>query len=111
MNYSSLDSIFNSNDPNFITNIIQLELNTIYNILAPSKLVQHNNNHIPYYNNEIRDRLKNCNILLTKAISSKNKDDWRQFRNFRNTVNKEIKVLKTDYIREKMTDSKNNWKF
>ena len=56
MNYSNLDCIFNSNDPNFIANIIQLELNMIYNILAPSKLVQHNNNHIPYYNNEIREK-------------------------------------------------------
>lgn len=86
-------------------------MNTIYNILATSKLVQHNNNHIPYYNNETRDKLENCNNHLTKATSSKDKDDWRHFIYFRNFIDKEIKILKTEYIREKMTDSTNNWKF
>ena len=108
MNYSNLDTKFLSQDPDYIANTIQLELNTIYNILAPSKLVQFKSNHIPYYNSDICEKLKGCDNLLTQAISSKSKEDWRNFRNFRNSVNKEIKVLKTDYIKNNMTDTKNN---
>ena len=76
MNYSNLDTIFHSQDPDYIANTIQLELNTIYNILAPSKLVQYKSNHIPYYNSDIRGKIKGCNSLLTQAISSKSKEDW-----------------------------------
>ena len=57
MKYSNLDTIFNSQDPDYIANTIQLELNTIYNILAPSKVVQYKSDHIPYYNAEIRQKL------------------------------------------------------
>ena len=81
MNYSNLDTIFHSQDPDYIANTIQLELNTIYNILAPSKLVQFKSNHIPYYISDIREKLKGCDNLLTQAISSKSKEDWRNFRN------------------------------
>ena len=62
-------------------------------------------------NADIHEKLKSCNKMLTKAISSKRKDDWRNFRNFRNSLDKEIKVLKTDYIKSNMTDNTNNWKF
>ena len=58
INYSNLNSIYNSNDPDFIANTIQLELNTIYNILAPSKIVQYKNNYTPYHTNEIREKNK-----------------------------------------------------
>ena len=111
MNYSNLDTVFHSQDPDYIANTIQLELNTIYNILAPSKVVQYKSDHIPYYNAKIRQKLKSCDLMLSKAILSKEKDDWRNFRNFRNSLDKEIKVLKTEYIKSKMTDNKNNWKF
>ena len=67
-NSEILNSVFTSNDPEYIAESIQLELNTIYNTLAPSKMVQYKTNYIPYYNNEIREEIDNCNNMLPKAI-------------------------------------------
>ena len=49
--------------------------------------------------------------MLTNAIQSKDKNDWRHYRNNKNILDKEIKTLKTNYISNKMKDTKNNWKF
>ena len=46
-----------------------------------------------------------------KVISSKNRDDWQNFRNSTNILNKEIKGLKMEYIKNNMMEAKNNWKF
>ena len=105
INYSNLDTIFQSEDPNYIANTLQLELNTIYNILAPSKVVQYKSNHIPYYNEDTHSKIKECNKLLTNAIQSKDKNDWRHYRNNKNILEKEIKTLKTNYISNKMKDT------
>ena len=78
--------------------------------MAPSQVVQYKSNHIPYYNEETYSKIKNCNLLLTTAIKSKNQNDWRNFRNNRNILDKELKKLKSNYISEKMTYTKNNWK-
>ena len=71
-----MDRIFQSQDPNYIANILQIELNTIFDILAPSKIVQLKNNHIPYYDNKIRAKVKECDKLLTSAIKSNKIEDW-----------------------------------
>ena len=80
INYSNLDTILQSQDPNYIANTLQLELNTIYDILAPSKIVQFKINRIPYCNEEIITKINHCNNLLTTAINSKDQNDWRNFR-------------------------------
>ena len=106
-----METIFQHQDPNFIANTLQLELNTIYNILAPEKIVQYKSNHVPYYSQDNYAKIDHCNELLTKAISSKDKSDWRNFRNTKNILDKEIKQLISNYISNRMTDTKNDWKF
>ena len=100
-----LNNIFNSNDPNYIAETLQLELNTIYNTLAPSKLVQVKHNYVPYYNESMREKIYDCNQKLTNAIRTHSPDDWRAFRTERATLNKDIKVLKTEYLK-KQNESK-----
>ena len=56
-NSTLLNSIFNYTDPDIITNLIQLELNTIINFIAPPKIVQFSKNYVPYHNTEIRQNL------------------------------------------------------
>ena len=94
INYSNLDTVFQHQDPNFIANTLQLELNSIYNILAPEKIVQYKSNHVPYYNQDTYTKIDHCNKLLTEAISSKDKSAWRNFRNTKHILDKEIKQLK-----------------
>ena len=59
-----LNDIFTSNDSNFIAETIQLELNTIFNVLAPGKLVQYKNDYIPYMNEDIKEKIVNKTIKI-----------------------------------------------
>ena len=86
-----LNSIFWSNDSDFIAETLQMELNSIFNALAPGKSQQFKSNYIPYYTNEIRDEINKCNKLLTDAIQTNDKENWRVFRNTRVLLNKKIK--------------------
>ena len=88
-----------------------MELNSIYNALAPGKLTQYRTNYIPYYNSEIVEQIRVCNNLLTNAIKSHDQDNWREYRNKKSSVNKEIKQLKSKYLKSKLTEKNNNWKF
>ena len=106
-----LNQIFTTQDTDFIAETIQMELNSIYNALAPGKLVQYRHDYLPYYNNEIKDEIKRCNDILTQAIKNNDPNYWREFRNKKNLLNKEIKNLKSKYLKSKLTQKNNNWKF
>ena len=71
-----LNSIFWSNDSDFIAETLQMELNSIFNALAPGKSQQFRSNYIPYYTNEIRDEISRCNKLLTDAIKTNDKGEF-----------------------------------
>ena len=90
---------------------MQLELNAIYNALAPGRLTQFKHNYIPYYNLEIKEEIRVCNNMLTKAIESNSQNDWRGYRNKKSYLNKEIKRLKSVYLKSKLTEKNYNWKF
>ena len=106
-----LNSIFKYTNPEIVTNIIQLELNTIINTIAPSKIIQYKANYSPYYNNEIIKNLKVSHNLLNTAIINNDQNSWREFRNFRNKIDKTIKINKTEYIRNKFNNNSTQWKF
>lgn len=106
-----LNSIFNYSDPEIITNIIQLELNTIINSIAPSKIIQYKKDYVPYHNNEIRNNLKESEQLLNKAIKNYDQNDWRNFRNYRNKLSKDIDNEKNKYIQNKFRDKDKQWQF
>ena len=101
-----MDTLFQHQDPNFVTNTLQLELNSIYNILAPEKIVQYKSNHVQYYNQDTCAKIDYCNKLLTEAISSKDKSAWQNFRNTKHILDKEIKQLKSNYISNRLSNKK-----
>ena len=38
-------------------------------------------------------------------------EDWREFKNFRSTIDKKIKIAKREFLKQKFNDNKNQWKF
>ena len=58
-----------------------MELNTIFNTLAPSSIVQYRTNYIPYYNEEIRNELNRYDNVMTQAIQTNDTENWRVYRN------------------------------
>ena len=49
--------------------------------------------------------------MLTKAIQTHDQDSWRDFRVKKSLVNKQIKKLKSKYLKSKLSEKNNNWKF
>ena len=49
--------------------------------------------------------------MLTRAIQTHSIDNWRVFRNKKALVNKEIKRAKSKYLKVKLNEKNNNWKF
>ena len=86
---SDLNDIFSSTDPDFIANLLQINLNSIVNIISPLKKVMYKNDFIKYYDDKIRKDLKIQQHFLDIAIKSGLPDDWR---NFKNNLLNEIKI-------------------
>ena len=106
-----LNSIFSYDDPDIVADILQLELNSIINSIAPSKIVQYRKDYIPYYNPNILQELELNKSLLNKAIYTNKHDDWLEFKNFRNTLDKKIRNAKSEYLEKNFADKKCQWKF
>ena len=104
-----MNTLFHYTDPNLISTILQNELNNIVNYLAPPKTVNYETNYAPYLNKNLREKQKSQKAYLKRAIASNNINDWREYRNFRNTLTKEIKIEKTKYIKEKFNNTEKVW--
>ncbi len=106
-----LNSVFRHSDPELITNIIQIELNSIINAIAPQKIVQYKKDFCPYFNGEIVEKLKISNDMLNEAISSNDQNKWRDFKNYRNSLSKITNEAKSNYCRANFKDKNKQWKF
>ena len=67
-------------------------------------------NYAPYLNDDLRVEIKKNNQLLTKAISSKDQNDWRHYRHSKITLNKNIDEAKTIYLKDKLGNPHKGWK-
>ena len=47
-------------------------------------------------------------IMKLKAIRSKNPQDWGEFKQLRNKVNSDIRILKESYYKQSFTENKND---
>lgn len=48
-------------------------------------------------NDTVKREMDQCQQLLNKAIHTHGIDDWREYKHYRNTLNKHIKTLKKTY--------------
>ena len=64
----------------------------------------------PFLTNDLRDKLKNIDRLLTIAIKSNIKDDWTTFREAEKLVSKEVNAAKETYISESLSCGSRGWK-
>ena len=98
-------NIVKFNHPNDIANSLQIELNTIINTVAPSRIVQFKKDHQPYINGEISTLLEETNSLLNNAITTNEFEDWVKFKNFRNNTQKIVNNAKTQYTTNEINNS------
>ena len=60
--------------------------------------------------NEISQEIKKRNMLLKKARKSQTESDWSEFKRIKNKVTELIRDTKSNYFKEKVSESKNNTK-
>ena len=104
-----IQNLMRYDDPNYVAETLNNELNFIIDELAPRRRIVNNKKFQPFYNNEIRDQMAEVDRLLTVAIKSKKQDDWRLRNHQRNLLYKNIEVAKSKYLAEKLNDKKRGW--
>ena len=105
-----IQNILRETDPNVIAETLNDELNRIIDELAPKKRVIVNKKNQPWLNNDLRDKMRRVDDLLTVAIDSRMKDDWRLHNHQRNILYKELDAAKRAYLGKRLDDPKKGWK-
>ena len=97
-NNATINDIFNYTDPDIIADIIQIEMNSMIELIAPQSYIQYTKDYAPYLTDELRSEIKTTDDLLTIAIETKNPTAWIEFKNSRNVIQKKLKIKKKKKI-------------
>ena len=95
----------------FVCVSVCLTCRLFYNTLALTKIVQFKAQYTPFLTDSIKRDMEYTKILIDKAIKTHGINDWREYKNHRNTINKQLKILKRNYIKQKFKDTKNRYNF
>ena len=93
-----LNKIFTMTFVDRIWNTLITQLNIIINTLAPSKVIQLTQNHVPYINSEFMARMSDNNKALTEAIQSNDNESRRVAKNVRSQGKKYSEMVKSEYM-------------
>ena len=63
-----------------------------------------------WFSNEISQEIKKRDMLLKKARKSQTESDWSEFKRVKNKVTELIRDTKSNYFKQKVSESKNNTK-
>lgn len=64
----------------------------------------------PWISAELKQRMRQRDILKIKAIQTQNLQDWSAFKQARNSVNNEIKIAKESYYKSAFNENEKNLK-
>merc|ERR1712240_733827 len=110
-NNDIIQTAYNYTDPELIAEIIMREFNNIIEIIALRTKRQVKKNYTPYLNKETREGKKKLYQMHNKAKERQDNDDWREYKNYRAAINKQIDRQKQEYINKKLNNSEDRWKF
>merc|ERR1712240_568177 len=100
-----LNEYLNNND------IIQTAFNyTDPDIIGPQTKRQIKKNYTPYLDKETREGKKQLHKMHTKAKQTQENEHWREYKNYRATLNSKIDKQKQNYIKKKLDSSEDRLK-
>ena len=105
-----LNSVFTMTNTNKIAQIILTELNDIIEYLAPSRIVQVRIDNLPYINEETREYIREADIQLNLAITSKDVSEWRIYKYMRNRISEVIEAAKLYHYTKMLSKSRDMWR-
>ena len=83
-----LNDIFHWNHPDIICDILHSELNVIINAIAPKKKIQLSKKYNPFITKNINSLIKQKANLIVIAKTTNNIEDYLDFKNCHNAINK-----------------------
>lgn len=97
-------TVIEERDPNKSYNIFLKHLTSLYDACFPLKpCKKHRKCRKPWVTVELYNRIKVKNNLFQVFLSSRDENDLRNFKKFCNTLNKDLKIAKTEYYISKFT--------
>merc|ERR1712240_744109 len=109
-NNDIIQTAFTYTNPELIAEIIMREYNNTIEIIAPQTKRQVKKNYMPYLDKETREGKKQLHKMHTKAKQTQEDEHWREYKNYKATLNKKIDKQKQDYIKKKLDNSEDRWK-
>ena len=107
---AKIQSIFSSQDPEYIASTLLEELNGALKNLMKIKKEQVRRYKTPYWNNKLEAQRKKISFLTKQAQISKNHEDQRLLKHAVNRHSKEMKKSEKNYLRNKYDTNLGKWK-
>merc|ERR1711954_519737 len=106
----NLQSLFNDHDPDVIGEKMIAGFNQITDTVVTRKRVQVCNRGVKFWSKSLETERKIVAGLNTQAIRTRNPDDFRFYKNKKNTHSRNIAKFQKHKIRENLSKAKTRWK-
>ena len=84
-------------NPNQAAEILTRKLSEILDTMAPVRTIQIRTKYAPWLSDNTKELLKLRNNAQAKANQSRNQDDWRAYKNLRNTATARMRTEKKNW--------------
>ena len=108
INTQNWDGIKMFDNPNQMWHVWKTMFNDVVERHAPLRKKRVRSSNSPWITADLKERMRQRDILKIKAIQSKHPHDWAIFKATRNSVNSEIKQVKEFYYQKAFSESQGN---
>ena len=98
--------LFLCDDVHQATDLLTTKLSTILDVMAPVKTFQVRTKYAPWLSDETKELIKKRKEAQIVASESKSQDDWREYKNIRNTTTARIRKEKKTWEKMKLDHNK-----
>ena len=100
--------LYMCDSPSTAADILTKKLSNILDKLAPIRTIQVHTKYAPWLSSTTKELIKKRNEAHEKAAQSKDPDDWRAYKNLRNTTTAMLRSEKKDWTRQKLDGASHN---
>ena len=100
--------VYTSEDPNQAAKLLTTKLTNVLDVMAPVRRIQVRKKYVPWLSEGTKKLIKTRDEAQAKAAISKDQDDWRNFKNLRNSVTGRARDEKKMWEKNKLDSSMND---
>ena len=100
--------IFACENPSWAAQMLTYKMSNILDKMAPVRTVQVRTKYAAWLSSDTKKLLKVRNEAHEKAMKTKHQDDWRNYKNLRNTATAKMKLEKRAWEKHKLDNSEQN---